>query len=88
MGLNYENLKTILNYILDVLRQQKQQIREIDCREFFTEDRIKLLVSNHDDLIQTMHRIDVLEKQEKGVDKEIADFKKELASQKDLITEN
>jgi hypothetical protein len=62
MGINYENLKVVLEYMLGLIKTHDARIGEIDSREFFTEDRIKLLVANNDEVINCASRIDAHDK--------------------------
>jgi hypothetical protein len=62
MGLNYENLKTVLEYMLGIIKTQNARISEIDSREFFTEDRIALLIANNEDVMNCGSRLDAHDK--------------------------
>ena len=50
--LNYENLKTVLDYMLGLIKTQNFDIGELNRREHFTTHDINMLVINNDEVLE------------------------------------
>ena len=51
-SLNYENLKSILNYMLSLIKNQSYKISELERRETFTTHQIGMMIQNNDEVIR------------------------------------
>ena len=77
-SLNYENLKSILQYMLSLIKNQSFKIGELERREVFSTHQITMMIQNNDEVIDLGTRNDALMDRIVKLEKEAEEHKSKL----------